>query len=224
MVAALIFDHDGLMVDTEVALAECIVEVLAGLGATVAFEDFGHLFGTTEADAEWERLIPEWCGRPVTLAEFEAAITPLFRPRADTLPLLPGVADLIHAGRAAGWKVGLATGSSRDQVEARLDRLGVLSAFDAVVTSADVARGKPAPDIFLAAAERLGVVPPACVVLEDSQPGCEAAVAAGMPVVLCPSAVSAHLEYPTATRRVGSLTEVTFADLAGLLEGRPAPR
>lgn len=222
--AALIFDHDGLMVDTETVLAECIVEVLAGMGATVTFEDFGHLFGTTEADAEWERLLPLWCGRPITLTEVEAAITPLFRPRADTLPLLPGVADLINAGRAEGWKVGLATGSSRDQVEARLHRLGVLASFDAVVTSADVARGKPAPDIYLATAERLDVAPPDCVVLEDSLPGCEAALAAGMPVVLCPSPVSAHLDFPTASRRVRSLAEVTFADVAGLLEGRPSPR
>lgn len=205
------------MVDTEAILAGCIIEVLDGMGASVTFDHMAHLFGTTDGDDEWNRLLPQWCGRPVTLAEVEAAVTPLMRARVADIPLLPGVADLIGAASDAGWAIGLATGSSRDQVEERLARLEVLDAFDSVVTAADVARGKPAPDIYLEVARRLDIAPTACVALEDSRPGCEAALAAGMPVVLCPSAVSAHLEYPPGVLRVSSLAEVSFAEVAALV-------
>jgi beta-phosphoglucomutase-like phosphatase (HAD superfamily) len=81
------------------------------------------------------------------------------------------------------------------------------------VTAGEVAKGKPAPDIFLEVARRLGLDPAECVVLEDSVPGCEAALAAGMQVVVCPSLVSAHCEFPVDVRRVGSLTELAIDDL-----------
>ena len=213
--AALIFDFDGLMIDSERVLAEAIIETLADLGATVTFEDFGHLFGTTEADHEWDLLLPQWCGRPVSLSEVEERITPIIGPRVDALPLMPGVLDLIDAAHSAGWRTAVATGSDRRYVEPRLRRTGVLDRFDVIVTAAEVAKGKPAPDIYLETARRLAVDPSECVVLEDSRPGCEAAVAAGMRVVVCPSAVSLHLEVSPAVRRVTSLTEIRPEELFG---------
>lgn len=205
---ALIFDFDGLMVDSERVLAEAIVEHIAGLGGRVTFEDMAHLFGSTEVDHLWEELLPVWAGRPHTLAEFEAAIWSVVPAMVDELPLLPGVEDLIVTARDAGWKVGLGTGSSRRNVERRLARLGVLDHLDALVTSKEAGRGKPAPDVFLAVADRLGVEPRSCVVLEDSVPGCQAATAAGMRVIACPSAVNAHLDFPPDARRVASLVDV----------------
>jgi beta-phosphoglucomutase-like phosphatase (HAD superfamily) len=94
-----------------------------------------------------------------------------------------------------------------------LERLGVDEAFDAIVTAEEVARGKPAPDIFLAAAARLDLPPASCTVLEDSVPGCEAALAAGMRVVVCPSAASAHCDFPPEARRVATLSELSVGDL-----------
>ena len=130
------------------------------------------------------------------------------------LPLLPGVRELIVSGKAADWKIGLATGHDRERLEGRLAALEILDAFDAIVTAAEVPRGKPAPDIFLKVADRVGVRPTDCVVLEDSPPGCEAALAAGMSVVVCPSVVTRNLEFPAAARRVKSLLELTVDDLA----------
>lgn len=211
---ALIFDYDGLMVDSERVLAECIVDAITEFGGAVSVQDFGHLFGSTEMDHEWERLLPVWCQRPMTLAELEAHITPAVRERGDQLPLLPGVAELIDAACVAGWKLGLGTGqSSRERLETRLQRNNVLDCFDAIVTVAEVARGKPAPDIFVEVARRIGVEPAGCVVLEDSVPGCEAALAGGMRVIACPSLVSEHCEFPAGVRRVGSLTQLTLADI-----------
>jgi beta-phosphoglucomutase len=92
-------------------------------------------------------------------------------------------------------------------------RLDVGHFFAAVVTAADVARGKPAPDVFLATAAALGVEPADCVVLEDSPKGCAGALAAGMQVVACPSAVTAHCEFPDGVRIVDSLLSLSLDDL-----------
>ncbi|HUQ39638.1 MAG TPA: HAD family phosphatase [Acidimicrobiales bacterium] len=211
---ALIFDYDGLMVDTERVLAECIVEAVTEWGGSVTFADFGHLFGSVDADHEWARLLPTWCGRDdLTMEHLAARITPDVRSRVEALPLLPGVTELLEAARAAGWAVGLGTGQRRERLEVRLARFGIEGHFDAIVTRAEVPHGKPAPDIFLAVADRLGVAPPDCVVLEDSVPGSHAAVAAGMRVVVCPSPVSVHCEFPPEARRVASLTELSLEDL-----------
>lgn len=205
-VRALLFDYDGLIVDSERQLAECIVEVLAGWGATIGYEDFGHLFGSVDADDVWEELLGSWCGR--TLAELEASIGPMVTPRREELELLPGVRELLQEARRSGLRVALGTGNRRDVLLQRLERLGIAEHFDTIVTRADVPRGKPHPDIYLECARVLDVDPAACLVLEDSVPGCEAAVAAGMQVVACPSAVTAHCTFPAEARRVASLLEL----------------
>ena len=210
----LILDFDGVMVDTERCLADVLVEVLAGMGVTVTYAEFGHLFGSTEVDEAWEALVEQWCGTAVSMAELDAHLDHLVVPRIDALPLLPGVEELLAGARAARWGVALATGRERARLEPMLERLGVDAAFDAIVTSEEVARGKPAPDVFLAAAARLDLQPAGCTVVEDSVPGCEAALAAGMRVVVCPSVVSAHCDFPPEARRVGSLEELSLDVLA----------
>lgn len=214
MPPGLIFDYDGLMVDSELMLAECVIDAIAHFGGAVTVQDFGHLFGSTEMNAEWDRLLATWCKEPVTLTDLWNHITPVVVERGDALPLMPGVAELIEEAKAAGWRVGLGTGQSWARLEARLRRNNVFECFDAIVSAGDVARGKPAPDVFLEVARRLGVDAADCIVLEDSLPGCEAALAAGMGVVVCPSLVSAHCPFPDGIRRVESLTELTIADLA----------
>jgi putative hydrolase of the HAD superfamily len=215
--AALLVDFDGLMIDSERVLAEAVVHVIATRGGDLAVGSIAHLFGSTAVDHEWERLVPTWCHPPMTLAELEAVVWPLVHDRVDALPLLPGVEPLLGQARSAGWKLALATGHDPDRLHGRLDRLGVREHFDAVVLAREVGRGKPAPDIFLEAARRLAVEPANCVVLEDSLPGCEAAIAAGMAVVVCPSPVTAYLEFPAAAQRVGCLSDLSFDEVAQLL-------
>ncbi len=215
--AALLVDFDGVMIDSERVLAEAVVHVISTRGGDLGIETIAHLFGSTDVDDEWERLVPTWCEPPMTLAELEEIVWPIVHDQVDALPLLPGVEDLLERARIAGWKLALATGHDPARLHGRLDRLGVRERFDAVVLAREVARGKPAPDIFLEAARRLDVEAVSCVVLEDSLPGCEAALAAGMAVIVCPSPVTAHLEFPAPAQRVRSLTEVTFDDVERLL-------
>jgi putative hydrolase of the HAD superfamily len=205
-VRALIFDFDGLVIDSERVMAEVFLDVMREHGGTVAIEEIAHLFGRTDADDEWDALILARCA--LSVADVLALMTPRVRAGVDALPLLPGVVELIDAAHAAGVKVGLGTGHDPVLLGPRLERLGL--AFDAVVTSAEVARSKPAPDIFLEVARRLGVEPAACIVLEDSLPGCQAALAAGMHAIACPSSITADVAFPDGVRRVASLLEVSL--------------
>jgi putative hydrolase of the HAD superfamily len=205
---AVVFDFDGLMIDSEFEFAACFIEALASRGAHLHVDDIAHLFGSTDNDADWGVLLRNFFGDDFTLTQLEAELDELLPPRMNDLPLLPGVVDLLDAARAAGWAIGLATGQQRSRLDEHLGRLGILERFDAIVTAADVARGKPAPDVYLAVAETLAVPPFECVALEDSIPGCEAALAAGMVVVLCPSRVTERCAFPSDAHRVGCLTEV----------------
>ena len=205
----MVFDFDGLVIDSETEVAGCVVEVLAARGVAAAVDDVAHLFGSTDADDAWDRFL-----RPlgVGVAELRSAVDAVLPARVDRLPMLPGVHEVLDAARAAGWRVGMATGQRRPRLDEHLARLGLVGRFDAIVTRGEVAQGKPAPDIYLAAAARLGVEPADCLALEDSLPGCRAALAAGMRVIVCPSPVTARCAFPSEARRVASLVEV---DLAG---------
>jgi beta-phosphoglucomutase-like phosphatase (HAD superfamily) len=128
--------------------------------------------------------------------------------RARPAAAAPGRARGARRRSGPGLRVGLATGQDLERLPGRLARLEIHEHCDAVVTAEEVPRGKPHPDIFLEAARRLEVDPSACLVLEDSVPGCEAALAAGMRVVACPSSVTAHCTFPAEARRVTSLLEL----------------
>jgi HAD superfamily hydrolase (TIGR01509 family) len=104
----------------------------------------------------------------------------------DGLPLLPGALETVRA-LAARWPLGLASSSNREIIDVFLERSGVGDLFGATVSSEQVARGKPAPDVYVETARRLGVAPRACVAIEDSANGLRAAHAAGMPVVAAPN-------------------------------------
>src|SRR5206468_10598828 len=156
----------------------------------------------------WEELVVLRTDGRFNVDRLGRALMERLPPRIDALPIMPGVEDILDAADQLGLSIGLATGQDRHRLDQHLDRLGLASRFHTVVTAAEVERGKPAPDIFIEAAHRLGVDPAECVVLEDSVPGCEAATAAGMRVVACPSRVSVHCTYPSSAHRVASLPEV----------------
>jgi HAD superfamily hydrolase (TIGR01509 family) len=212
---ALIFDYDGLMVDSERMAAEAVLEYLAGHGVEIDPETIGHLFGGTgeDIDALWTTFLAAALAEGTDLAAVGAELEARIMAAGRDTPLLPGVAALIEAARAAGWRIGVATGRERHRLEPELVQHGLFDRFDAIVTAEDVLRGKPAPDIYLEVAARLGVMPADCVALEDSLHGAEAALAAGMAVVVCPSGPTLSCVFPAAARRVNSLVEVLLAEL-----------
>jgi HAD superfamily hydrolase (TIGR01509 family) len=127
---------------------------------------------------------------------------------------MPGAVELLEALRASGVPVGLATNSGREFATRALRAAGIYDRFDAVVSAEDVARPKPAPDVYVAAAEAIGAEPGECVALEDSETGVTAAKAAGMTVIVVPSFPGIDLD--AADLVVASLRDPRVWDLLGL--------
>lgn len=212
---ALIFDYDGVLADTEELVGTVLVDLLAARGVTTGFESMIGFMGSTGAvnDAAWSRWVETWLGPEQDPLAFDEMAWGLIEAQRHEVPLRPGVIELLDDARDAGWPVAIGTGALRERLEHHLGHLGVLDRFDEIVTAADVARGKPAPDIFVEAARRLGRAPSECFVFEDSPPGYEAARAAGMSVVVCPCAVTRHCTFPPEARVVESLLDVRLSDL-----------
>jgi HAD superfamily hydrolase (TIGR01509 family) len=129
------------------------------------------------------------------------------------LPVVPGAPEAVRRLADAGLRLALASSSNRELIDAVLHRLELSSSFEVTVSSEEVARGKPAPDVYLEAARRLGVDPSHCAAVEDSASGIRAAHAAGMRVVAYP-----NRHYPPASEVV-ALADVELESLAGLDAG-----
>ena len=181
---ALVFDMDGLLVDTE-RLARDVWQQSAGdCGFELSDDEYLTLIGLGADEAE--RTLQERFGTGFDVSVFREhrsrRAQELFASR--DIPFKPGARELVAWLAALGIPAGLATSSTRDEVGHRLGR--VAAAFATITTRRDVARAKPHPDIYLAAAASLGVEPSACLALEDSFAGVRAASAAGMPVIMVP--------------------------------------
>lgn len=184
-IAAVLFDLDGTLVDTEALCNETGVAACAALGLAVSLEFFKSLAGIH--DAERARRIAAHTGRAVDRAAFYAEWDRLTTARmAAGIPLRPGARALLDGLRARNVPLALVTSSRRGPALEKLAAAGIGDAFDLIVTVEDVTRPKPDPDPYLAAASALGVATGACVVFEDSEPGVRSAHAAGCIVVQVP--------------------------------------
>ncbi len=139
----------------------------------------------------------------------------------DAQQLMPGVRRLLEDARDLGLRRAVASSSSSGWVEGWLQRHGILHLFDAVATRDHVSRVKPDPELFLLAAARLDVPAPACVVFEDSANGMRAALAAGMRCVAVPNALTVRIPRPRVDLEVGSLAELSLAEIVRVLEREP---
>ena len=193
---ALIFDMDGTLVDSEPYAELAWEQYLQLHGRTLRSDVLGRMFGLRLR--EGAALVKEEYELDLSVDEIVEVQDELrLAALRGNLRPLPGAAALVAFGRAAGLKLALATSSLRHHADLTLAEIALEDAFDAEVTGDEVERGKPAPDIFLLAAERLGVEPAACVVLEDSPAGVASAVAAGMRCVCVPHARTRGLTFPS---------------------------
>lgn len=180
--AAVIFDMDGVLADTESINESATAAVLARRGASLTRVEFQNFAGMS-SDLCWAWMIDHL--RLVDTAEtLQREYVRELMPRLTTdLAPSSGAVDLVEELRACGLCLGIASSSPRRIVDLVLDKLGLAHAFAAVVSGEDVAAGKPAPDIFLLAAARLRAQPADCLVIEDSPHGLDAARQAGMSTV-----------------------------------------
>ena len=207
---AVVFDLDGLMVDSEPLAEWAWNQVLARYGQQMDSETFRVILGLRVVDSA--RIVCERLGLAVSpeeaLAERERAFLEAVPTRLQTRPGLYALVDeLDHRGLA----LGLATSGHRRYVDLALETIGLEHRFRAVATGGSVKRGKPAPDIFYLSVERLGVDPAGCLALEDSVLGARSAQAAGMRCVVVPNEWSTGSEFPDGCRLFSSLNDVREA-------------
>jgi HAD superfamily hydrolase (TIGR01509 family) len=216
MIKALIFDFDGLILDTESADYQSWSELYQEFGFQLPFEQFSQVIGTTgysyDPLTELERLL----GRPLP----DRQQLSLRRQQRDHelvsgLPVLPGVEDTLQAAQRLGLKLAVASSSDRAWVTGHLERLELSHYFEAVKTSSDVTRAKPDPELYLEALFALGVMATEAIAFEDSPNGIKAARAAGLFCVAVPNPVTHRLGVNGADMHLASMAEL---DLIALVE------
>lgn len=185
--AAVLFDMDGLMIESERALLQCWRETADELG--LQFEDTLWLSFVGLSDRACHDLLRQHLDEAQLQALLQGCRTRYDAHVEAGLPLKPGLLDLLELLAQRGVPRAVVTSTRRERAMQKLALCGLLPHFDTVVTGSDVVHSKPAPDIYLLAAERLDVVPAHCVVLEDSVPGVRAALAAGMTPIQVPDLV-----------------------------------
>jgi HAD superfamily hydrolase (TIGR01509 family) len=185
MPAAVMFDLDGVLVDSEQLWNEAKEALVREAGGRWREDAPRAMMGMSSP--EWSAYLRDELGVDRDLQEINRDVVGrmerLYRAK---LPLLPGAQEAVRALQPR-WPLGLASSSNREIIDLVLEVSGLADAFAATVSSEQVERGKPAPDVYLEAARRVGVEPSRCVAIEDSSNGLRAAAAAGMAVIAVPN-------------------------------------
>jgi len=204
---AVIFDMDGVLIDSEPIHFEATRELLAEHGVDYVPGHDENFFGCT--DREVFRVLRSRYALEVTEEHLAAAwVGRVVRLLGGPLVPMAGVPGVLHELRGSGLRLALASSSAPAIIAATLAGLGVSDAFECTVSGHEVERGKPAPDIFLETARRLRLGRNACLIVEDSENGLRAAVAAGIRCIAVPCPSTAAQDFSKAAGRLNDLTEL----------------
>lgn len=213
-IRAIIFDFDGLIVDTESVGYLTWKALYARHGHELAVETYAQAIGTEFNDLyDPRRDLDALTGQALIWEELEQARLEHERELRATLSTLPGVVDRLEEARALGIPCAVASSSPLSWVGTWIDQLELRDYFHHLTTVDDTGKVKPDPSLFLHAADRLQVDPAEALVFEDSLNGLRAAKAAGMRCVVVPGPMTRHLDFEGALHRVGSLAEVSVRQL-----------
>jgi HAD superfamily hydrolase (TIGR01509 family) len=217
VIRALVFDFDGLILETETPAYETWAEIYREHGQALPldrwFDYIGREGGFFDAADHLAALVGEGFDREAARKRRDAKKTDLIA----ALDVMVGVREYVADAKRLGLRLAVASSSSRAWVLGHLERLHLHAEWDAVRTRDDVARTKPAPDLYLAAVEALGVAPRQAVALEDSMNGIAAAKDAGLLCVAVPNALTAGMDLSRADVQLHSLAETPLEELLAIL-------
>jgi len=210
MITTVIFDLDGLLADTEPLHCRAYQDALQSEGASLTKADYiEHWVRSGKGIADWVALhglnVDPLALRVKKSARYLELLASSLRPMDGALELL----KVLYGNKT----LALASSSYQDAVDGVLEGLNIAHYFEAIVTGLDVPRVKPAPDIFLTAARRVGAVPSECVVIEDAEKDMLAAYQAGMSCIAVPNAHTRHHDFSKASRVCSSLNEITLQSI-----------
>ena len=215
MIAAVVFDMDGVIVDTEQVWDEVREQLVADWGGRYSAAAQRAMMGMSSG--EWSRYMHNELGLSQTPEEInDEVVLRMLRRYWVELPLVDGAVEAVRV-LARSFPLAVASSSNRPLIDTVLDTAGIADCFTATVSSEEVVRGKPSPDVYLEAARRLGVEPERCAAVEDSANGIRAAAAAGMRVIAYP-----NRHYPPETEALALAH--TVIDSLSYLVSTLAPR
>lgn len=212
---AVVFDFDGLVVDTESIGYSTWREIFNTHHVDLPVERYAQLVGTSFANGyDPRRDLEERTGKTFEWDRIESERRVREHALGLSLAPLPGVLERLAEARAMGLVTAIASSSQRTWIDMWVDRLNLRHFFDHLSTVDDTGKVKPDPSLFLHAAENLGVDTSEAVIFEDSQNGLRAAVAAGIRCVVAPSPMTCHLEFQGAWKRVRSLNDISLKSIS----------
>jgi HAD superfamily hydrolase (TIGR01509 family) len=214
MIKALIFDFDGLIVDTEMPDYDSWQTVYAHHGVTLPVEKWGEIVGGTAAsDFDPHSYLEELTSKSLDREEVWLSRRKQYLDGIAEQPILPGVLEYLDDAEKLGLKLGVASSSPENWVRGHLARLGIYQRFHTIKTADDVRLTKPDPELYVAAVKALGVSGAESVAFEDSPNGIKAAKDAGLFCVAVPNPLTAQLSLGNPDLQLASLEEIRLGDL-----------
>nr|WP_051529976.1 HAD family hydrolase [Anoxybacillus tepidamans] len=215
---AIIFDFDGLIVDTESVWFEVFQNVMVEYDCHLSLEDFSVSIGTTD-DMLYERLA-KLAGKPIDRAEISRKTDEQYKQKIDHLHLREGVLDYLKAAKELHLKIALASSSSKKWVQSFLEKFAISEFFEVIKTADDVKNVKPDPELYIRAIKELGIEAHEALAFEDSKNGLTAATKAGAHCVIVPNPVTSFLDFSGHVYRLSSMAEIPLQHLLKVVEGK----
>ncbi|WP_028548515.1 HAD family hydrolase [Paenibacillus sp. UNC451MF] len=220
MIKAIVFDFDGLIIDTETPEFESFQKMFEEHGAELSLDIWGRCIGTDGSSFEPYSYLEQCIGKPFDVDSARLRRREHFSERMHQELPRPGVLNYLERGKEMGLPIGLASSSTRQWVTGYLKKHELLNAFHCIRTRDDVVKAKPDPALYLLALEDLGVQPHEAVAFEDSPNGALAAKRAGMHCVIVPNLITKTLSFGEHDLRLNSMAEMPLEEVISTILSR----
>jgi len=219
LIEAIVFDFDGLIIDTETPEFDTWQEVFESYGVKLERQVWERAIGRYSRDFDIYAHLGELSGKRIEREVVRPKMRRRYLELIERNPILPGVEDYLRSAKKKGLKLAVASSSTPDWAKGHLESRGLLHYFEFVLSAGDVVNAKPDPELYVMAVERLGVNPERALAIEDSVVGLTAAKAAGLWCAVVPNPMTKGMDFSWADIRLESLAESTLVDLLERLNG-----